>query len=522
MIRASLPLPRAPMPLAPHLVPALLLGLFACTGEGPGAPSGGDTGEAPFTFPSPEEARPALRGSAGPQVSFAEDELWENCAPLYGGEQDVEHHNLVGTYRGHLVMPWTPEFGTGGISFFDMEDPCEPEEVGQAYYSYLRESHALGFLHLPEGDPQAGDYLVTTGTLGVIVWDVSDEALPEPLAYLQLPGVLYPDAYARVVLSVFWQHPWLYVAGADNGLYIVDTSDLAEPELAGHYTFDTDLRAGGVFVVGTLMMVGGAEQAGAALLDVSDPVSPQLFPGGLFQATDDTGTGFEAYHANLAGDHALFARKEGAGGVMVADISDPTAPAYAGHLETTGNGGYVFYDEGFVFLGESDVATVIDARAGFDAMEILGQGHLPGDLDTITPYGNVAVLSVDEDAEDDIASVVMPWSTEPDLTGPEVMRTVPADGDVGVAPSARIGVNFTEFIDPASVQPGTVRLTAEDGRAVDGWGSGQEAVASYAPKEPLQPGTTYTFEVVAGGITDLNGNPVEETLSVRFTTAGSR
>ncbi len=499
----------------------VLFALAACKPD-PGGSEGDDTGAQPYTFPELGDALPALRGSAGPTVAFDEEDLFVNCAPLYGGDRDFEHHNLVTTYRGHLVMPWTPEFGTGGVSFFDLEDPCDPESVGDGYYQFMRESHALGFVHLPEEDPHAGDWMVSTGTRGIVTWDITDETAPEAVSYLELPDVVYPDAYARVVLSVFWQHPWLYVAGADNGLYIVDTTDPSDPQLVSQYTFDTDMRAGGVFVLGTLMMVGGAEQSSAAMLDVSDPTSPQLFPGGLFEATDDTGTGFEVYHANIAGDHALFARKEGGGGVLVTDISDPTDPTYAGHYRTEGNGGYVFYDEGFVFVGESSFATVLDARAGFDSMELVGTGYLAGDLDTITPYGNVAVLSVDEDAEDDIASVVMPWSSEPDLTGPELLRSVPADGDQGVALTARIGFNFNEFIDPATVQPGSVRMTTVDGRAVPGWGSGQEAVASYAPKEPLQPGTTYTVEVLAGGITDANANALEETVSISFTTAGSK
>ena len=39
-------------------------------------------------------------------------------------------------------------------------------------------------------------------------------------------GFYYPDAYKLVTLSVFWQHPWVYVAGADNGVYVVDASGI--------------------------------------------------------------------------------------------------------------------------------------------------------------------------------------------------------------------------------------------------------------------------------------------------------
>jgi hypothetical protein len=35
--------------------------------------------------------------------------------------------------------------------------------------------------------------------------------------------------------------------------------------------------------------------------------------------------------------------------------------------------------------------------------------NLAGDLDTVTPIGNVAVLSVDDKADKDRGSIVVPW-----------------------------------------------------------------------------------------------------------------
>ena len=83
--------------------------LFSCTD------SAKDSAEPTFTFPD-VSSMPALRGPGAPQVTFAEEELFENCAPLYGGEDDFLHHNLVLGYRGHMLMPWVPEWGQGGMS----------------------------------------------------------------------------------------------------------------------------------------------------------------------------------------------------------------------------------------------------------------------------------------------------------------------------------------------------------------------------------------------------------------------
>ncbi len=248
----------------------------------------GDTAE-PFVYRDPADAVPALRGPGGPAVTFDEGDLFQSCAFLDGSEKDWDHHNLVMPYRGHLVMPWAAEWGTGGLSFWEVDDPCSPVKVGETWEQYMRETHAVGFLHLPDDDPQAGDYAIVNGNLGIQVWDVSDETAPEMLTYVELPDVFYPDAYARVVLAVSWQHPWLFVAAADNGIFVLDTSTVAEQELVTQYAFPAGLRAGGVFALGNALLVKSEKQTQAAMVDISDPTHPDLFPGGLFDTADGDG-----------------------------------------------------------------------------------------------------------------------------------------------------------------------------------------------------------------------------------------
>jgi len=473
-----------------------------------------------FTFAEPDEG-PALRGPGGPSVTYSESDLWRNCAYLNGGPEDWDHHNLVMPYRGHLVLPWAAEWGRGGISFFEVSDPCAPQKLSDSLEAQMRETHAIGMVHLPEGDPHAGDWAVVNYSFGIQIWDIGDETAPVMVSQVDLPNVFYPDSYARVALSVYWQYPYLFVAAADNGVFVLDATDPYDPQLLTQYVFDTGLRAGGVFVIGNVALITSAEQSSAALLDVSIPEDPQLFPGGLFGTAGADGNPVETYHGNMAGNWAFFARKEGGGGPIVYDISDPTNPTFVGDYLTGGNGGYVSYDEGYLFQGESDYAMVMDAR-DMSNITLLGEGDLQGDLDTIIPYGNVAVLSVDDEADDDQASAVMPWTTDPDSVGPEVLRVEPNDGAEGVPVSARIGVGFNEPVEPTSVFAGSIRLSDEDGNAIDGWGNAQENIANFSPKEPLRPGTVYTIEVMAEGVRDINDNPLVETVTTTFTTAGSR
>lgn len=485
-----------------------------------GCKKGDDSaGPEPFAFAEPS-AHPELRGPGGPAVAFAEAELWQNCSYLPGGPEDIDHHNEVAGYRGHLVLPWSPEWSSGGLSFFEVDDPCNPVKVSDSFTRDMRETHAIGFAHLLDGD-HAGDWAFVTAALGTMAWDITDVSAPEPVGRIDLEGVAYPDAYARVIFSVFVQYPWLYAAGSDNGLYVLDVTDPTAPEMVTHYTFEPNLRAGMVYVLGNRMLVVSAEQTDAAMLDVSDPTAPQLYPGGRFTIRDGTGEDREAYAGGLVGDWAMFSRKDGGGGVILYDVSDPTAPTFRSELAIPeGNGGYVFWHEGIAFQGNSSRADVVDFT-DLDAPFLLGTGYLTGDLDTITPFGNIAVLAVDDEANPDQSSAVMPWRTEPDTRGPLVLAVDPRDGATAVPTTARIGVGFDEFIDASTVFPGSIRLWDAEGDAVDGWGSGQETIASYVPKEPLEPGTTYTVEVMADGVRDYSGNPVAETLSWSFTT-GSR
>lgn len=528
--------------------PLLLALTLACA---PPTTSDGDTGDIDLTAGAPGDPgavtnaagdvifaaiadAPAWRGPGGPAVTFDSMDLFENCAYLPGGPGDIDHHNLVMPYRGHLVMPWSPEIGTGGVSLFDVSDPCNPKKVGEGTssdanspFGTIRETHAFGFVMLPDDDPNAGEWMFTNmiesplvGNTGIQTWDMTDLEEPVPVAGTTVSGAIYPDSYNLVTLSLFVQYPYVYTASANAGIHVVDISDPLDPTEVGAFTFPQGFRTGGVFAMGTRLFVSSAEETQAAVLDISDPTDPQLIPGGLWTTKDRDGNAREAYHANIAGHYALFARKDGAGGPIVYDISDPTNPTFVGDNPTLGSGGYIFYDEGYLFTGDSNLGHITDA-SDMANLETLGEAHLPGDLDTLTPFGNVAIVAVDDPGDDPTpgqSTAVMPWSLEPDVASPKILGHVPMAGDTGVATTARIGIGFNEPIEPSSAFAGSIRVWDADDHPVPGWVSAQETIASFAPKQALEPGTTYTVEVVADGITDINGNAFETTETFTFTT----
>jgi hypothetical protein len=458
-----------------------------------------------------------------PRRTFTETELGVNCAYLDAGEADIsDHHNLVVMYDGYLLMPFAPEYGGGGVAFFDISDPCAPRLVSVGRSTTMRESHSIGFASHAGGRWAVVNQMrraLTRGAGGIQFWDLSDTTMPRHVSDLEVPGFLYPDAYARVTLSVFWQAPYVYVGAADNGLYIVDAADPRRPVLVGQYPFEPVLRAGQVQAVGNLLIVTAAEGARTVLLDISDPEHPQPIAGGDFQAVDRDGEPRDAYFTNTGGGYVWYARKESGGGLIVMDIRDPSAPRFAGDDRSDGNGGYVFLFEEYAFVGESRYAAIYDVSDLADIREVR-RLNLVGDLDTLVPIGNLAVLSVDADAESDRGSAIAPWRAEPDARPPRVTWIWPPDGAVGLAPTSRFGITFDEPVDVASAWEGSVRLyrqgAAPDEGRIAGTVSAQEHIVNFTPLCPLAPGS-YVLELPAGGVRDYAGNPLAETFRASFT-----
>lgn len=500
------------------------------TGEGTSGGSSEGTTEEPTPNPYPEPgAWEPNAGPGGPKVAFDEAALGVECAALDGGmDGDVgegelhdteEHHNLVQMFNGYLLMPWAPEYGVNaGVTFYDFADPCAPRAVGSLKSDQMRESHSLGFSNVNGRWYMVVDQMELLAFKGgVEFWDITDPTDMKVVSKVEVPGFFYPDAYQRVTLSAFWQAPWVYVAGADNGIFIIDASDPLSPQLVHTYKFDPVLRAGQVQVVGNLLMVSAAEGVRTALLDVSKPDFPQPIAGGEFEITR------ESYFSNIGGGYAYYAPKEGGGGLIIYDIRDPGKPALVGDYSSGGNGGYVFIKDQFAFVGESTFASIYDIT---DPGKItpVREMTLTGDLDTITPVGNVVVLSVDEKADDDRASIVIPWQREVDTTPPRVTWAWPADGATELPVTSRVGLTFNEFVDVKSAWAGSVRLyeTGTDPALtrVEGDISAQEVIVNFSPRAPLKPGTQYTLEVPAGGIADYNGNAIAEPFMMTFRTAG--
>lgn len=485
---------------------------------------------APAEFPEPDAW--SMRGPGLGSQTYDPSDLFAPCSFLDGGQsdptldEDDDHHNTVMMVDGHLVMPFAPEWSSGGVAFFDVVDPCAPTKVGEGLSDTIRESHTIALARREGRILAAFDHHegIVQGELlgGIEIWDITDPTSATVISHLDLPGYAYPDAYARVTLSTFWAGHTLWVSGADNGIYAIDVEDPAVPALIAQHIFEPPLRVGAVHVVGGIGMASTAEGSRTVLFDATDPGAIEPLPGGDFAVTDESGSPKEYYFANLVGPRALFARKEDGGGPIVYDLRDPTGPVRVGGARTDGgNGGYVFANKDDLFVGDSHWGVVFDFSDPSAPIE-RGRAVIPGDLDTNTPLGQWMVLAVDEESLPDQASAIVPWSPAPDSLGPQVGWSWPVDAQTFVPSDAVLGLSFDEMVELMSLHDGSVRIAGPDGAPVPGQWSLVEAIATFVPDGGWLEDSSYTVTVPAGGVADVTGNRVTEEFTMSFSTGAGR
>jgi hypothetical protein len=187
-------------------------------------------------------------------------------------------HGNAAIINGYLMVIYSADgggrSGDGGIEFWDVSDPRQPRlhrRWDNPDTHGLREAHGFGFTQ-----QNGRDLMVAQAIEGIQFWDVTDPDAAFLVSYLDLPGITRAD-YGGAWWT-FWQAPIVYVAGVDEGLYVVDASNPAAPEILRHMpTSDiAGLNPGIVQAIGNLLFVGRHQGTGYATLDISDPRNPRL------------------------------------------------------------------------------------------------------------------------------------------------------------------------------------------------------------------------------------------------------
>lgn len=252
-----------------------------------------------------------------------------------------------------------------GLQIVDVSNPTHPRMVGE---------------YIPDGDITAGvqvhgdrAFLGTAGFIGsqkftLHVLDISDRAHPRRLAAILSGNGPFRD--------IFLQGNILYAAD-EAGVALVDVSDPAHPvQTAALWTNaqDEPFQASvGVVVSGTLAFVAHAP-LGLKIVDVSDPYHPSVI--GVYNGPQDRGCG--AVSIEFRTIYCLGNRSEGSPQVVYAvDVSDPSHPVWLGDYPTRG------YPTGLSVV--DGLAYISDGGGGLMVVDVSQPGamKLAGSFDTI-------------------------------------------------------------------------------------------------------------------------------------------
>ncbi|MFZ5980438.1 MAG: LVIVD repeat-containing protein [Candidatus Zixiibacteriota bacterium] len=112
-------------------------------------------------------------------------------------------------------------------------------------------------------DVGADEYFFALYNNTVEIYDIQNPDLPELLTFVYFPGQGQ---------RLFAAGDYLYIAGGDEGLFIIDISMIGDsPRLAGRY--QTPGFARDVYVEGNLALVADSD-SGLVMVDVTDPENP--------------------------------------------------------------------------------------------------------------------------------------------------------------------------------------------------------------------------------------------------------
>jgi len=450
-------------------------------------------------------------------LTYAPGELFTTlsriAAPPTTPRQGPGNVDMVNGYL--MVLTESDGGGTvnsAAIEFWDVSNPRNPTRVvrhNNADTFGNRENHGFGL-----SSSYAGDYLVVQGHNGLLFWDVTDPMNVRLLKYLILPGIPVGDYTGA--WWVFWQAPYVYVAGQGSGLYVVDATDPSNPVLVRRMLTSEigGFNIGIAQALGNLLVVAGSQSNGhrQATLDISDPVNPRVLN------VYDHGLTKRGYSMMVAGGKVYTSGGDGGlvqlhsynlthGGVITPHQS-------AGPLPGTGNfenGGYASIQSGYVFSGFSNRAAKFRIDPVLTAVGQAASGNAGDDEDFAVALGNIMFVGDDHGT----GSTLVAHQAEPDTLGPWVEWVHPADGATAQAVTSRVGLSISEIFDLDSANPATFILRPVGGTAVGGKYSKQHHLLNFSPNQPLQPNTAY--EVVVTGLRDHNGN-MGAPFTSRFTT----
>jgi hypothetical protein len=152
------------------------------------------------------------------------------------GRGDGMHVNVVDGYAyvGHMGQT------DAGTSIVDVRDPSRPRLVRQIPRppgTHTHKVQVVGDVLLVNNERNlwGGDTDAETWTAGMTIYDISTRTAPRQIGFLPTPGT-------GVHRMTYWEEPFAYVTGSDDGYYdqflqIVDLSEPSRPSEIGRWWY---------------------------------------------------------------------------------------------------------------------------------------------------------------------------------------------------------------------------------------------------------------------------------------------
>lgn len=451
----------------------------------------------------------SVQAAPGPglgNIDCGEDEYFKPFAFLEN-PTGPKGTNVSVMIRGYFMTIFAPDSGNppGEIAIYDVSNPKAPVEahhVEGGDTDSFREAHSLPIALID------GKYYIVIQTIqGLQFWDFTDPVSPSRVGSISLPGVDGGD-YENVSWQTSWEGRYVYVAGGNQGIYVVDAADPSEPVFLKQVpTSQTGgFRVGPIFALGNQLAVTNMDEDGAyAILDISVPDEPALI-----SQIDQLA---RIYATAIGANDRIYAAGRD-GNFLIHHFSDPTKIEPVKDAMIGQDQLYAAAQDHFVFLGRQNNVVKVDVMNEQNP-EVVGEGTLGRenpDHGQVTPMGNLIFIGNDHGT----GSAFFCHQYGTDTTPLSAQTVYPKDGSTGLPPDSRVSLVFSDFVDTETVEE-NVQLRTAAGDAVEVIWTYAFNTLSVGPKEPLAEDTTYEL-VLGDGLADVMGNPLSEETIYRFST----
>jgi PKD repeat protein len=431
--------------------------------------------------------------------------------------------------NGYFLTSFAPDsgLGPGGFLLYDVSNPRQIQLVKKIYEpegrtKEFRETHSFGTAKIG-----GKTYVVLPSITGVEFWDFTDINDIKQVKKLALPGVNAGD-YENVAWQLWWQAPYLYVASAGRGMFIVDATDPVNAVVANRGAGKPNpvptgelgnFRIGPIFTMGNHMVLTAMESNGGfASLDISDPLNPKVL--------DSIVGTTPFYYATCFDGRNLHTSARNSGARMYSyDLGDRSRFVPQDNRLVIDEQLYCATQDNYVIQGAQTRIHKVDVSNPLNHVEV-GRGSIlreddpnfsHSDNGQVAMFGNLVFVGNDHGS----GSGFVVHAVDPDITKPEVTQVSPANGAKQQALTSRIGLGMTDNIRPESVNANTFIVRAVGGNTLAGTYSVQLGIINFHPEQPLSPGTSYEVFLPANGVKDYAGNAIGADFKSVFNTGNA-